>query len=110
MTIRELYFQSSSASMPIDTLELDSLMDELPQWEIQGLSIAYLVRDYKCTDFLTAMALAKKITDLAELYNHHPELTIRWGKLSIKWWTHTANGITNNDVYLAHQCDLINQD
>ena len=109
MAISELYFQPSPQKEALDTQELDSLMKELPQWEIQGLSVACLVREYKCADFLSAMAFAKQITDLAEQYDHHPELTIRWGILGVKWWTHTANGITENDVFLAHQCELLSK-
>ena len=109
MAISELYFQSSHQTTPLDPQELDSLMNELPHWEIQRLSVTCLGREYKCADFISAMALAERITELAEHYDHHPELTIRWGMLGIKWWTHTANGITGNDVFLAHQCELLNQ-
>ena len=109
MAISELYFKTSPQKEALDPQELDSLMNELPQWEIEGLSIACLAREYKCADFLSAMAFAKQITDLAEQYDHHPELTIRWGMLGVKWWTHTANGITENDVFLAHQCELISK-
>ena len=83
MTISELYFKTSPQKEALDPQELDSLMNELPQWEIEGLSVACLVREYKCADFLSAMAFAKQITDLAEQYDHHPELTIRWGMLGV---------------------------
>ena len=109
MIISDLYFQSSPQTTSLDPQELDNLMTELPQWEIQGLSVACLVREYKCADFLSAMALATRIAELAEHYDHHPELTIRWGVLGIKWWTHTANGITGNDVFLAYQCELLTE-
>ena len=110
MTISDLSFQSDPVTVCLEPSQLNSFLPELPEWQIEGLSIASLVRDFRCDNFLGAMALAEKISALAENYNHHPELTVTWGNLRVSWWPHTASGITRNDVYMAHQCDLMVQD
>ena len=110
MEISDLSFQSDPITVRIKPPQLDGFLPELSEWQIEGLSIASLVRDFRCDNFLGAMALAEKVSALAEKYNHHPELTITWGNLRVSWWTHTASGITSNDVYMAHQCDLMVQD
>ena len=38
---------------------------------------------------------------LADTYDHHPELVIRYGTVTVKWWTHTAKGVAANDVFMA---------
>ena len=110
MAISELSFQSDPVTDPMDASDLDGFLQELPEWQIKGLSIASLIRDFKCDNFVGAMALAEKISELAERFNHHPELTVTWGNLRVSWWTHTASGIASNDVYMAYQCDLLVQE
>ena len=106
MTISDLTFQSGVITRPLNTTELDEYLDEISDWQVSGLATASLIRDFKCKDFVTAMALAEAIGKLSERYNHHPELTITHGNLQVSWWTHTASGITGNDVFMALQCDV----
>ena len=54
-------------------------------------------------DFNACMAFSGRIADLADEYDHHPELVIRYGKVTVRWWTHTAGGIAANDVFMANQ-------
>ncbi len=106
MTISDLTFQSGAINRPLNTTELDEYLGEISDWHVSGLATASLIRDFKCKDFITAMALAEAIGKLSERYNHHPELTITYGNLQVSWWTHTASGITGNDVFMALQCDV----
>ena len=108
MTISDLTFESGEITRPLNTAELDEYLSDISDWQVSGLATASLMRDFKCKNFVTAMALAEAIGNLAERYNHHPELTITYGNLHVSWWTHTASGITGNDVFMALQCDLIN--
>jgi 4a-hydroxytetrahydrobiopterin dehydratase len=62
-----------------------------------------LFREYKFVNFLTAMDFANKITLIAEEEKHHPNLYISWGACSVEIWTHTINGLTENDFVLAYQ-------
>jgi 4a-hydroxytetrahydrobiopterin dehydratase len=107
MTISDLKFQSGHITQPLNTTELDEYLDDISDWQVSGLATASLTRDFTCKDFVTAMALAEAIAQLAERYNHHPALTITYGNLQVSWWTHTASGITGNDVFMALQCDLL---
>jgi len=107
MTISDLTFQAGNITQPLNTTELDEYLGEISDWQVSGLATASLIRDFKCKDFVTAMTLAEAIGQLAERYNHHPELTITYGNLQVSWWTHTASGITGNDVFMALQCDHI---
>ncbi len=64
-----------------------------------------LCKQYASPDFLSAMAQAERIGLLAEQENHHPELTIAWGRLTVRWWTHTLHGLDQNDFTMAQACD-----
>jgi 4a-hydroxytetrahydrobiopterin dehydratase len=44
---------------------------------------------------------------VAERQNHHPDLVVRWGEVTVRLTTHDAHGITENDFKLAEAIDRI---
>jgi 4a-hydroxytetrahydrobiopterin dehydratase len=60
-----------------------------------------LERDFRFRDFAEALAFVNRVGDLAESENHHPDIAIRWNQVTLRWWTHTKNAITERDVELA---------
>ena len=62
---------------------------------------------YKFNNFRQAMNFANKIAEIAEREAHHPDLTIVWGKCSVRIWTHKINGLTESDFILAAKIGAI---
>ena len=60
-----------------------------------------LERRFELEDFKTALAFVNRVGELAESENHHPDITIQYNRVTLRWWTHTAGGITDRDVELA---------
>ena len=60
-----------------------------------------LERTFELEDFKTALAFVNRVGELAESENHHPDITIQYNRVILRWWTHTAGGITDRDVELA---------
>jgi len=79
--------------------EIDRFGSELPEWSI--VEKKKLTRIYTFKNFQQAMDLAKKIAEIAEAENHHPDLLVRWGELKVELWTHKVDGLTENDFILA---------
>jgi len=42
-----------------------------------------------------------RVGELAEAENHHPDIAIHYNRVTLRWWTHTAGGITDRDRELA---------
>lgn len=88
--------------------ELKRLLSELPQWQVMTVDgVQRLVRTYPCTTFATAMSFANAVAALAEQHNHHPSITIEWGKATVHWWTHSLVGLHLNDAILAAKTDAV---
>jgi 4a-hydroxytetrahydrobiopterin dehydratase len=66
-----------------------------------------LVKEYRFDDFKDAMSFANKVADTAEEENHHPDLAISWGSVSIELSTHAIGGLSENDFILASKIDLL---
>ncbi len=60
-----------------------------------------LEREFKFGDFPQAVAFVSRVAELAEGENHHPDIEIHYNRVVLRWWTHTAGGVTDRDRELA---------
>ncbi|HXV15593.1 MAG TPA: 4a-hydroxytetrahydrobiopterin dehydratase [Gemmatimonadaceae bacterium] len=67
-----------------------------------------LVRTYQFRNFSQAMEFVNRVAGLAESAGHHPDIDIRYSKVTLSLSTHDAGGITANDVSLAKSIDAEN--
>ena len=73
------------------------------EWTREGDSIA---RDFKLSDFSTAMAFANAVAALAEAANHHPDILIHGrNRVRLELTPHSADGLTQGDLDLARGID-----
>jgi 4a-hydroxytetrahydrobiopterin dehydratase len=69
-----------------------------PGWaEVDGA----LERTFRLADFAAALAFVNRVGELAEAENHHPDVAIHWNRVTLRWWTHVENAITERDRKLA---------
>ena len=62
-----------------------------------------LERTFELGDFAEALAFVNRVGELAESENHHPDIAINYKRVTLRWSTHSAGGITNRDVDLARR-------
>lgn len=60
-----------------------------------------LEREFTFGNFAESLAFVNRIGELAETENHHPDIRIDYSRVTLRWWTHTAGGITDRDRELA---------
>ena len=79
------------------------MADISPEWRREGDA---LVRDFELSGFTAAIERVNRIAELAERANHHPDLLVHGYKnLRVTLTTHSAGGVTDNDLELARQID-----
>jgi 4a-hydroxytetrahydrobiopterin dehydratase len=69
-----------------------------------------LVKTYTMRSFPQGIAFVNRVADLAETMNHHPDIDIRYTKITCTLSTHDSGGITEHDVNLARGIERINED
>jgi 4a-hydroxytetrahydrobiopterin dehydratase len=62
-----------------------------------------LERTFTFGDFAGALAFVGRVAELAEAENHHPDIAIHYNRVTLRWWTHSAGGITDRDRELAER-------
>ena len=82
--------------------QVQAKLIDLPQWALNGDS---LQRTFGFDDFVGSMAFVSRIADLAELMQHHPDIMIRYNKVTLTLTTHDASGLTESDFSFAHASD-----
>ncbi len=91
--------------MAIQALSEDEItrrLAALPGWERAGDAIR---RAYRFADFKAAMAFANAVADKAEARDHHPDLLVQWGRVTLTLSTHDAGGLSARDFDLAAEID-----
>ena len=74
----------------------------LPEWSLAGEAIQ---RTYAFKNFVESVAFVNKAAAAAEAANHHPDILIRYNKVTMTLSTHDAGGITRRDFDLAGKMD-----
>jgi len=88
----------------LDEVKTILLLSTLPGWSRAGEIIS---RTFVFKDFPTAMKFVNAVAELAEQAQHHPDVDIRWNKVTLALTTHDAGGLTEKDFALAKQCDAL---
>ncbi|MER7454800.1 4a-hydroxytetrahydrobiopterin dehydratase [Nocardia beijingensis] len=84
--------------------EIAEALTELPEWSRSGDA---LTRTVEAATFPAGIELVRRVADVAEEANHHPDIDIRWRKVTFTLSTHSAGGLTALDVALAHEIDRL---
>jgi 4a-hydroxytetrahydrobiopterin dehydratase len=66
-----------------------------------------LERTFELPSFREAIEFVNRVADLAEAENHHPDIAVSYRKVTLRWTTHSAGGITDRDRELAERTDEI---
>lgn len=79
-------------------------MAESADWqEVDGA----LERTVELPSFPEAIAFVNRLAEAAERENHHPDIAISYRKVTVRWTTHSAGGITERDRALAAETDTL---
>ena len=81
---------------------IDRALATLPGWERRGDAIA---RTYEFPAFLAGIAFVQRVAAAAERADHHPDIDIRWRRVTCALSTHDRGGVTALDVALAREID-----
>jgi 4a-hydroxytetrahydrobiopterin dehydratase len=77
-------------------------LKSLPEWKLEDNAIR---RSYSFADFIDAMHFVNEVAEIAEDVGHHPDIDIRYNRVTLGLTTHDAGGLTENDLKMAAQLD-----
>ena len=84
--------------------ELARALRDLPGWEGDT---AALHRRVELPSFRAAVDAVVAVADVAEELDHHPDVDLRWRTVVLHLTTHSAGGVTEQDLALARRVDAL---
>ena len=91
--------------MPLLTdVEVRQSLGKLKGWQQNGKAVQ---RIFEFADFKAAMEFVNKVADAAEHAQHHPDIDIRYNKVTMALVSHDAGGVTEKDMRMAEKINQI---
>ena len=88
--------------------EIDKKRSAIPSWQIiNDEGVKKLICSFTFMNYEESLQFTNKIAELAEEEDHHPEIILEWGKVTITWWSHKISGLHQNDFICAAKTDHI---
>jgi 4a-hydroxytetrahydrobiopterin dehydratase len=92
------------APTKLSDLEIQRALGTLPGWARRGEA---LVKTFTRATFADGIAFVGRIAEAAEAMDHHPDMDIRYTKLTCTLSSHDAGGITQRDLDLAARIEAV---
>ena len=90
---------------PLSEAEVKKFLASHEAWKVEQ---GALVRTYEAAHFLQGISFVEQLAKVADAADHHPDIDIRWRKVTLRFITHDAgNKITALDTRLAGECDVV---
>ncbi len=78
-------------------------LGSLPGWSRKG---DVLSKTFQFETFPDAIGFVNRVAEAAEVAQHHPDIDIRYTKISCMLTTHDAGGITQKDLSMANEIEF----
>jgi 4a-hydroxytetrahydrobiopterin dehydratase len=81
----------------------DALTEALPGWT--GTVEGGIEKVYELGDFTGSVRFVNAVAAIANRLNHHPDIQISWGTVTLRIISHAKGGVTDTCVELARLID-----
>jgi 4a-hydroxytetrahydrobiopterin dehydratase len=88
----------------LSDIEIQRGLGTLPGWARRGDA---LTKTFTLPSFPAAITLVQRVADAAERANHHPDIDIRYTKVTFTLSTHSAGGVSKKDLDLAREIEKL---
>jgi 4a-hydroxytetrahydrobiopterin dehydratase len=86
----------------LSDVEIQRSLGGLPGWARRGAALA---KTFTFPRFADGIAFVDKVAGMADAMDHHPDIDIRYTRVTFTLSTHSAGGVTQLDLDLAGQIE-----
>ena len=85
------------------------LIKEIEGWDLIDDGVKKLKKEFSFSNYSDSVDFSNKVSDMAEKEDHHPQIILEWGKVTVIWWSHKIKGLHKNDFICAAKTNNINK-
>ncbi len=83
---------------------VEAQLSALPGWALAGATIEKV---FAFADFHHTIGFVNALAWICNAEDHHPELTVTYGRCVVRFDTHSVGGISLNDFICAAKADAL---
>ena len=89
--------------------EASVLLMEIEGWHLIDDGVKKLKKEFSFSNYSDSVNFSNKVADMAEQEDHHPQIILEWGKVTVIWWSHKIKGLHKNDFICAAKTNSISK-
>ena len=97
--------QIDALKVPQDQIQI--LLSEINGWFLIEEPINKIQKIFSFKSYKDSVDFSNKVASLADDEDHHPQIVLEWGKVTVIWWSHKIKGLHKNDFICAAKTDKL---
>jgi len=97
--------QIDAPKVPQDQIQI--LLSEINGWILIEEPINKIQKIFSFKSYKDSVDFSNKVASLADDEDHHPQIVLEWGKVTVIWWSHKIEGLHKNDFICAAKTDKL---
>ena len=89
--------------------EASVLIKEIEGWHLINDGVSKLKKEFNFSSYSDSKDFTNKVADMADQEDHHPQIILEWGKVTVIWWSHKIKGLHKNDFICAAKTNSISK-
>lgn len=89
--------------------EASILINEIEGWDVIDDGAKKLKKEFSFSNYSDSVDFSNKVADMADKEDHHPQIILEWGKVTVIWWSHKIKGLHKNDFICAAKTNKISK-
>ncbi len=89
--------------------EASILIKEIEGWDVIDDGAKKLKKEFSFSNYSDSVDFSNKVADMADKEDHHPQIILEWGKVTVIWWSHKIKGLHKNDFICAAKTNKISK-
>jgi len=84
--------------------ELQKALGTHPKWRLSADGKG-LEREFRFSGFNAAFGFMSQVALASERFNHHPEWSNIYNRVTVRWTTHSVDAVSDLDIKLIEKCE-----
>lgn len=97
----------SAKAAKLNETQVAALLTEVPGWEVAQEGGGELVRVFAFRNYYESMAFVNATAWISNGEDHHPDIELGYNRVKMRYSTHSAGGLTENDFICAAKVDAL---
>ena len=90
---------------PFTQEKVEEYLQEVSGWELKESKLIF--KTFRFKSFREAIDFVNQVASIAEQEQHHPDIHIRYKKVTLEFTTHAIKGLSENDFIMASKIDVM---